>query len=177
MIRRPPISTRPDTLVPYTPLCRSAVAAREAPRPSGVDARQFGFERGAVRVAPWIEEFEFEQVAQPVDLRPEGLGRIAAVGVAQLEQRQLDHRAVEEMMRDAVAVIARHRMMRGLHRIDGLAARREKGQEAAGDEGVERRRERRVVAAFEFASEAGIAPAPHPLRSEARRVWQAGGRT
>src|SRR3546814_7333543 len=61
------------------------------------------------------------------------------------------------MMRDDVAVIARHRMMRGLNRIDGLAARRETGQEAAGDERVERRRERRVVAAFEFAAEADIA--------------------
>src|SRR3546814_20048435 len=77
-------------------------------------------------------------------------------------------------MRDDVAVMSRHRMMRGLNRIDGLAARRETGQEAAGDERVERRRERRVVAAFEFAAEADIAlarPRLHPVDGHAHLAF------
>ena len=104
-----------------------------------------------------VEEFEFEQIAQPVDPRPEGGGRILAVGIAQLEQRQLDHRAVEEMMRDDVAIIARHRMLGGVDRIDGLAAGLEPREQAALDERVERRRESRGVAAFELAAEADAA--------------------
>src|SRR3546814_6901225 len=74
-------------------------------------------------IARWVKEFEFEQVAKAVDLRPEGGGRIAPVGVAQLEQREFDHRAIEEMVRDDVAIIARHWMFGGVDRIDNLAAR------------------------------------------------------
>src|SRR3546814_18353930 len=36
MIRRPPISTRTDTLFPYTTLFRSAIAARQGRRPEEV---------------------------------------------------------------------------------------------------------------------------------------------
>src|SRR3546814_9314310 len=85
------------------------------------DLFEFGTERGHMLVARRIEKFEFEKVAEAVDLRPEGGGRIAAVTVAQLEQRKLDHRAVEEMMRDDVAVIARHRMPGGIDRKIGRA--------------------------------------------------------
>src|SRR3546814_10266091 len=91
----------------------TAVAAGQAAVPYGIDAFEFGTERGHMLVARRIEKFEFEKVAEAVDLRPEGGGRIAAVTVAQLEQRKLDHRAVEEKMRDDVAVIARHRMPGG----------------------------------------------------------------
>src|SRR3546814_19526789 len=99
MIRRQPRATRTDTLFPGT---------------SSFRLHMLGARR--------IEKFEFEKVAEAVDLRPEGGGRIAAVTVAQLEQRKLDHRAVEEMMRDDVAVIARHRMPGGIDRIDIFAA-------------------------------------------------------
>src|SRR3546814_19890760 len=51
-----------------------------------------------------------------------------------------------------------------------------RSQEAAGDERVERRRERRVVAAFEFAAEADIAlarPRLHPVDGHAHQIGRA----
>jgi len=71
----------------------TAVAAGEAAIPHGVDACQFGAQGRHMLVTRRVEKFEFEQVAQSVDPVPEGSGRIAAVGVAQREQRQFDHRA------------------------------------------------------------------------------------
>jgi hypothetical protein len=71
-----------DRLAAAQKLRDAAVAAREAAVPYRVDPRQFGLDRGAMLVARRIEEFEFEQVAQPVDLGPEGRGDIAPVGIA-----------------------------------------------------------------------------------------------
>src|SRR3546814_12268175 len=59
-------------------LRHAAVAAREPFGPGGVDAREFGFQCGAMLFARRIEKFEFEQVAKPVDPGPESVGRIAA---------------------------------------------------------------------------------------------------
>src|SRR3546814_6262849 len=55
MIRRPPRSTRPDTLFPYTTLCRSLVIgnAKAVPSPGGLGGgEKGGFPRRRLRTAP-----------------------------------------------------------------------------------------------------------------------------
>src|SRR3546814_14499290 len=52
-------------------LRHAAVAAREPFGPGGVDARAFGFQRGAMLFARRIEQLEFEQVTKPGGPGPE----------------------------------------------------------------------------------------------------------
>src|SRR3546814_12048202 len=58
MIRRPPRSTRTDTLVPYTTLCRSGAGSGEAAEAVGeAGHRDLGLETGGIdRLDRWGEQ-------------------------------------------------------------------------------------------------------------------------
>src|SRR3546814_13777816 len=61
MIRRPPISTRTDTLFPYTTLFRSAIAARQGRRPEEVAYDLLLEEEGrALLFAPIVNYLDYD---------------------------------------------------------------------------------------------------------------------
>src|SRR3546814_1746790 len=64
MIRRPPSSTRTDTLCPYTTLFRAAEIRRRAP-----DAKIYVFEPAAVNVAALNGRFEGDRGVQIFQVR------------------------------------------------------------------------------------------------------------
>src|SRR3546814_6357894 len=75
MIRRPPISTRTDTLFPYTTLFRSVGGARHA--------TDDPLEHAAVVAEPGPEELAVVALAEPVD--PVELGELGALALADVE--------------------------------------------------------------------------------------------
>src|SRR3546814_12412697 len=73
MIRRPPRSTRPDTLFPYTTLFRSARCARALIRPPGTSLRS-----PALRSAQCVQASGRKAVAAGRDRLPDSRKELAA---------------------------------------------------------------------------------------------------
>src|SRR3546814_15974074 len=73
MIRRPPRSTRPDTLFPYTTLFRSARCARALIRPPGTSLRAT-----ALRSAQCVQASGRKAVAAGRDRLPDSRKELAA---------------------------------------------------------------------------------------------------
>src|SRR3546814_1920897 len=99
MIRRPPISTRTDTLFPYTTLFRSSVPVHHLPRDHG---------RAHCAVAVAAVRAVADQPAGRAEGRPGGAQRRAADAPGQ--GRHADHRSEEHtselqsLMRNSYAV-------------------------------------------------------------------------
>src|SRR3546814_19602976 len=77
MIRRPPISTRPDTLVPYTTLFRSkkphddAAKAVQTKYKPLIDKCELAASVAKKALVPWLEHLEAEQRADAERKRKE----------------------------------------------------------------------------------------------------------
>src|SRR3546814_10449443 len=94
MIRRPPISTRTDTLFPYTTLFRSVGGARHA--------TDDPLEHAAVVAEPGPEELAVVALAEPVD--PVELGELGALALADVEPRSEEHTSeLQSLMRISYA--------------------------------------------------------------------------
>src|SRR3546814_5576488 len=66
MIRRPPRSTRTDTLFPYTTLFRSRDSCRRADLPALADARIAALAGGAGRRGEWGRQVRARALARPL---------------------------------------------------------------------------------------------------------------
>src|SRR3546814_12715414 len=104
MIRRPPRSTRTDTLVPYTPLFRSLRRLDLAPR-AGLDL-DIG---GEIELRHQLQRVVEQRYRRPAPLRAEPQPGIEAADVAQGHRRHQAlaaggalQRVVVEQQRDAV---------------------------------------------------------------------------
>src|SRR3546814_1425038 len=107
MIRRPPRSTRPDTLFPYTTLFRSD---RHRPRAGrgirllagvqgqGVELQELGIRHGSL-LDPRVSSREpaaytkAERTAQPESRRNSGAARTSSRAAAQLNHRGIDRKS------------------------------------------------------------------------------------
>ena len=66
------------------------------------------------------EELEFEQVAEPGDLGPEGIQSVVALQLTRMENRQLHDRRVDEEVDDGVAVVGSGELLARADQVDGF---------------------------------------------------------
>src|SRR3546814_3221008 len=101
MIRRPPVSTRTDTLCPYTTLFRSDMLQKHLLQPPGVIERaEFGLARGIQRIHQLAIDIELELVGRPV-----ADAHRRAVGIARQPGRSAEHTSeLQSLMRISYAV-------------------------------------------------------------------------
>src|SRR3546814_16958050 len=79
MLRRPPRSTRTDTLFPYTTLFRASVSATDL---IGVDMRQLAFDRIGMPLSHLVQKRGCH--------RPETMGGHLVAGIAEPAQPRID---------------------------------------------------------------------------------------
>src|SRR3546814_8357882 len=106
MVRRPPRSTRPDTPVPYTPLCRSDLHHQVAPQHRIVADLAVVHEQPAVVPERMAIGFLGRRVGGRSDVRHEqrrldGAGRLAQVAVVGSEEHTSE---LQSLMRISYAV-------------------------------------------------------------------------